>query len=73
MPSIRSIAYALSAVAAQLASAKDWDSPVYKDLYQYEMPIAPIKKPLRTFEFPNGPKIEYYEIEIKPLAISYAL
>jgi len=66
MPTIRSIAYAFSAVAAQLASAKDWDSPVYKDLYQYPMPIAPIKKPVREFTFPNGPTIEYYEVDIKP-------
>lgn len=66
MPSIRSVAYALSAVAAQLASAKDWDSPAYNYLYQYEMPIAPIKEPLRKFTFPNAPTIEYYEIDIKP-------
>ena len=66
MPSIRSITYALSAVAAQLAAAKDWDSPVYKDLYQYPMPIAPVKEPLRKFQFPNGPEIHYYEVDIKP-------
>jgi bilirubin oxidase len=66
MPSIRSITYALSAVATQLVSAKDWDSPVYKDLYQYPLPIAPIKEPKSTFTFPNGPEIEYYEIDIKP-------
>lgn len=30
------------------------------------MPIAPIKEPKHTFEFPNGPKIEYYEVDIKP-------
>ena len=66
MPTIRSIAFALSAVATQLASAKDWDSPVYKYLYEFPMPIAPVKAPKETFKFPNGPDIEYYEIDIKP-------
>ena len=66
MPTIRSIAFALSAMATQLASAKDWDSPAYKWLYEYPMPIAPVKIPKETFQFPNGPNIEYYEIDIKP-------
>ncbi|KAM0708683.1 hypothetical protein Q7P35_005335 [Cladosporium inversicolor] len=65
MPTIRSIAFALSAVATQLASAKDWDSPQYKYLFEYPMPIAPIKAPKETFQFPNGPNIEYYEVDIK--------
>jgi bilirubin oxidase len=29
------------------------------------MPIAPIKAPKETFQFPNGPNIEYYEVDIK--------
>jgi bilirubin oxidase len=56
----------LVALAARLAAAKDWDSPPYNYLYQYEMPIAPIKQPLRTFTFPNGPPIDYFEVDIKP-------
>lgn len=56
----------LATLAAHLALAKDWDSPVYSQLYQYEMPISPIKEPLRKFEFPNAPPIDYYEVEIKP-------
>jgi hypothetical protein len=30
------------------------------------MPIAPVKIPKETFQFPSGPNIEYYEIDIKP-------
>ena len=65
MPTLRSIAFTLSAVATQLASAKDWDSPQYKWLFEYPMPIAPIKAPKQTYRFPNGPDIEYYEVDIK--------
>ena len=49
-----------------LALAKDWESPVYSQLYQFEMPISPIKQPLRSFTFPNAPPIDYFEVEIKP-------
>jgi bilirubin oxidase len=56
----------LVTLAARLTAAKDWDSPPYNYLYQYEMPIAPIKQPLRTFTFPNGPPIDYFEVDIKP-------
>lgn len=67
MPSILSTTTcALAALAAHLVSAKDWDSPVYKDLFQYPMPIAPIKNKTDTFTFPNGPPIDYYEVDIKP-------
>lgn len=52
--------------AAHLTLAKDWESPVYSQLYQFEMPISPIKQPLRQFTFPNAPPIDYYEVEIKP-------
>ena len=51
---------------AHLALAKDWESPVYSQLYQFEMPISPIKQPLRQFTFPNAPPIDYFEVEIKP-------
>jgi hypothetical protein len=66
MPSIRSTACALTALAVHLCNAKDWEGLAYNNLYQFEMPIAPIKQPLSTFQFPNGPDIDYYEIEIKP-------
>lgn len=65
MPSILSTTFALAALATQ-ALSKDWDSPAYNFLYQFPMPIAPIKTPLKTFTFPNAPSIEYYEIDIKP-------
>jgi hypothetical protein len=45
MPSIRSTTCALAALAAHLCNAKDWESPAYNNLYQFEMPIAPIKQP----------------------------
>jgi bilirubin oxidase len=73
MPTIRSVACALSAVAAQLVSAKDWDSPAYNYLYQFPMPIAPIKEPLHKFTFPGGPAIEYYEVDIKPFEAQVSL
>ncbi|KAK2008435.1 bilirubin oxidase [Colletotrichum eremochloae] len=49
--------------------AKDWESPEYKWLYEFPLPIPPPK----TEKFPNQPiinpitgkKIRYYEIEIK--------
>jgi bilirubin oxidase len=56
----------LATLAAHLALAKDWESPVYSYLYQFEMPISPIKQPLRQFNFPNAPPIDYFEVEIKP-------
>lgn len=56
----------LATLAAHLALAKDWESPVYSQLYQFEMPISPIKQPLRQFTFPNAPPIDYFEVEIKP-------
>lgn len=58
--------YAFVTLSACLAQAKDWDSPPYNYLYQFEMPIAPVKKPLFEFTFPNAPPIDYYEVEIKP-------
>ena len=56
----------LVTLATHLALAKDWESPVYSQLYQFEMPISPIKQPLRSFTFPNAPPIDYFEVEIKP-------
>lgn len=63
---MRVVLCVLATIAARPTLAKDWDSPVYKYLYQFEMPIAPIKQPLRSFTFPNAPPIDYFEVDIKP-------
>jgi hypothetical protein len=63
---IRSTLCTLVTLATRLTLARDWDSPPYNYLYQFEMPIAPVKQPLRTFTFPNGPPIDYFEVDIKP-------
>lgn len=63
---MRTSSYLIATLGAHLVLAKDWDSPVYSYLYQFEMPIAPVKQPLRQFTFPNAPPIDYYEVEIKP-------
>ena len=63
---MRATLYALVTLSTCLTQAKDWDSPPYNYLYQFEMPKAPVKKPLTTFDFPNAPSIDYYEVDIKP-------
>ncbi|CCF32115.1 bilirubin oxidase [Colletotrichum higginsianum] len=63
----QSLAVVLALVSDTLA--KDWESPEYKWLYEFPLPIPPPKKE----RFPNQPitnpvtgkKIRYYEIEIK--------
>ncbi|KAK5675844.1 hypothetical protein LTS10_011575 [Elasticomyces elasticus] len=55
---------ALAATAS--AGIKDYESPVYKSLFQVPLPIPPIKVPTKVYTS-NGQSIEYYEIEIKPL------
>jgi bilirubin oxidase len=57
--------YTLITLAARLTLAQDWVSPPYNYLYQFEMPIPPTKQPLQTFTFPNGPPIDYFEVDIK--------
>ncbi|KZL80040.1 bilirubin oxidase [Colletotrichum incanum] len=60
---------AIVVALASNALAKDWESPEYKWLYEFPLPIPPPK----TEKFPNQPiinpvtgkKIRYYEIEIK--------
>lgn len=48
MASIRGTTYALFAfLAAQLSSAKDWDSPPYNYVYQFPLPSPPVKAPLK--------------------------
>ncbi|KAK3367420.1 Cupredoxin [Lasiosphaeria ovina] len=50
----------------KLVARKDWESPVYNYLYQFPLPIPPIKAPTATITNPvtNNP-IDYYEIYIK--------
>ncbi|KAJ1336168.1 bilirubin oxidase [Microdochium nivale] len=46
--------------------AKDWESPVYNQIYQNPLPIPPQKQPFRTFTNPiNGKPIWYYEVVIQ--------
>lgn len=47
MPTISSTFCAITALAIQLAAAKDWDSPAYNYLYQFPLPIPEVKKPLK--------------------------
>lgn len=48
MATIRATSYALVALmATQFGLAKDWESPPYNFLYQFEMPVAPVKAPLK--------------------------
>ncbi|KAK1574250.1 bilirubin oxidase [Colletotrichum navitas] len=66
----QSLAVVLALVSGTLA--KDWESPEYKWLYEFPLPIPPPK----TEKFPDQPimnpvtgkKIRYYEIEIKEFA-----
>ncbi|KAK3624293.1 hypothetical protein LTR56_021114 [Elasticomyces elasticus] len=48
------------------AGIQNYDSPVYKSLFQVPLPIPPIKVPTKVYTS-NGQTIEYYEVEIKPL------
>ncbi|KAK8075060.1 multicopper oxidase [Apiospora hydei] len=57
---------ALSVLGTTLA--KDWESPEYKWLYQYPLPIPQTKALNRTIPHPvTGKDINYYEVEIKEL------
>ncbi|KAL1297993.1 hypothetical protein AAFC00_006499 [Neodothiora populina] len=60
---MHSLALALGLLGS-LAVAKDteWLSPVYKDFYQYPLPIPPIKTPYKSYD-----NLDYYEIDIKPV------
>lgn len=66
MPSIVSAACALAALALPLASAKDWVSPPYTNLYSAPLPIAPIKEKVKSVSVDGGRVIDYYEVDIKP-------
>ncbi|KAK7914450.1 hypothetical protein PG985_012153 [Apiospora marii] len=57
---------ALSVLGTTLA--KDWESPEYKWLYQFPLPIPQTKAVSRTVPHPStGKDINYYEVEIKEL------
>ncbi|KAG9960498.1 oxidase cueO precursor, partial [Aureobasidium melanogenum] len=47
-----------------LAEAKGWLSPVYKNFFEFPLPIPPIAQPYKSYD-----NIDYYEIEIKPVDI----
>ncbi|KAI0131815.1 Cupredoxin [Xylariales sp. AK1849] len=60
------LAVVLSLLPTSLA--KDWEGEPYTWLYQFPLPIPPVKAPKLTITNPvtNKP-IDYYEINIKPL------
>ncbi|KAK0612632.1 Cupredoxin [Bombardia bombarda] len=57
-----------NADAPKLVARKDWLSPVYNFLYQFPLPIPPVKTPAMTITNPvTGNPIDYYEINIHSL------
>ncbi|KAJ4288088.1 hypothetical protein N0V90_012105 [Kalmusia sp. IMI 367209] len=59
---------AASLLAGQaFAGDNDWLSPVYKEIFQNELPIPPNKTPKYSYyNSTTNSYIDYYEIEIKP-------
>jgi len=57
-----------SAFAGQVLAGDDkWLSPVYKEIFQNELPIPPTKEKKHTyFNSTTNTYIDYYEVEIKP-------
>lgn len=53
---------------SSLVKRKDWESPVYKYIFGFPLPIPPVKTPKYTVTNPvtNKP-IDYYEVNILPL------
>ncbi|KAL8388113.1 hypothetical protein RB595_009451 [Gaeumannomyces hyphopodioides] len=50
-----------------LTRRKDWESPPYKYIYNFPLPIPPVKQPLQVVtNTSTGRPIWYYEVEIKP-------
>ncbi|KAK1593847.1 multicopper oxidase [Colletotrichum navitas] len=51
----------------EASSAADWISPEYRYIYQFPMPIPPLKQPKMSINNPvtNKP-IDYYEVDIMP-------
>lgn len=64
--SLKAMLCLVAGLIANVSLAKDWESPPYNFLYQFPMPLAPVKKPLKSFTFANGPPIDYFEVDIKP-------
>ncbi|KAF2218963.1 oxidase cueO precursor [Elsinoe ampelina] len=66
---LHTLLLSLAACAGQVLAGDTtkWDSPVYNYLYQYPVPVPSVKTPVTTYTKPNGQKIEYYEVVIKPL------
>lgn len=55
-------------VAGTLAGDDKWLSPVYKNFYEFPVPVPPVKKPKASYTNPKtGGIINYYEITISPL------
>ncbi|KAK1757942.1 bilirubin oxidase [Echria macrotheca] len=56
---------ALAILAAAPAAAKDWQGAAYTWLYQFPLPIPPVKTPAMTITNPvTGNPIDYYEVHI---------
>ncbi|KAK3401355.1 bilirubin oxidase precursor [Sordaria brevicollis] len=56
----------LSTLGSVSAGVDNWLSPQYKWLYQFPLPIPPVKAPSKTIVNPvTGKNILYYEVEIK--------
>ncbi|KAK4443350.1 putative bilirubin oxidase precursor [Podospora aff. communis PSN243] len=57
--------WTLPLLAAHTVLGKDWESPAYTWLYQYPLPIPPVKTPLMSITNPvTGNPIDYYEVYI---------
>ncbi|KAI5265941.1 oxidase cueO precursor [Aureobasidium subglaciale] len=54
-----------------LAEAKGWLSPVYKNFFEFPLPVPPVAKPVKVFltVIRTYDNIDYYEIDIKPVDI----
>jgi len=56
---------ALAILAAHPVLGKDWESPAYTWLYQFPLPIPPVKTPAMTITNPvTSNPIDYYEVNI---------
>lgn len=65
MISVALYSLGLALLASPPVLGKDWESPAYTWLYQYPLPIPPVKTPVMTVTNPvtNNP-IDYYEVTI---------
>ncbi|KXX73319.1 Bilirubin oxidase [Madurella mycetomatis] len=59
------LARAVSDVGPKLVARKDWEGAAYTWLYQFPLPIPPVKTPSMTITNPvTGNPIDYYEVYI---------